>query len=217
MPDPSKTLDLGTRIPAPVIRRIAEAADGVRGRENWIAFSTQEEEPERPEEKGKHFVSKAITRAEAEVEADQKPNRFAIGPFETPKKSTNRNREVTGVKVESKAENNETVMTRHIGPQDADALFWTESAIDKFLIPYYVQIHGWEYGREIAAAFDSPNVDALTHLPGSEYAAKLTTNPIKGMESIIVPILPGDAKRALAAADTAAPESATPEGEDDAS
>jgi hypothetical protein len=61
----------------------------------------------------------------------------------------------------------------------ADSVFWTESAVEKFVIPYYASVYGWEAGAKISAlleAFepsksgnDATQVFAMAHIPKSEY------------------------------------------------
>lgn len=51
-----------------------------------------------------------------------------------------------------------------------DALFWSESAVEKFLLPYYHRVRTPEQVLELARAFrDNPNVYAVGHVPPTEY------------------------------------------------
>jgi hypothetical protein len=216
MAKPPRVLDFKKGIPAPLARRIAEAADGHRGGDHWVVFSTVEEDPKEQGRKKKHYVRGFNDRTEAETEAALYDHRQAIGPFVTEKWATRRDREITKIEVTSKKRQGGPYKD-NLNLQEADALFWSESVIDKVLIPYYVQIHGWEYGAEITEAFNDPEVYALTHLPGSEYAGKVSEDPGGTGKMLVTPIIPGDAARKAALlSGTAGPSSDTPEGAGDA-
>lgn len=66
-------------------------------------------------------------------------------------------------------------------PYGVDALFWSESAVEKFLVPYYASIAGWQAGRFLTMLFDAWNGDhgpaqpvALAHLGHAGGKAPLT-------------------------------------------
>lgn len=51
-----------------------------------------------------------------------------------------------------------------------DALFWSESAVEKFLLPYYQRVLTPEQLLELARAFrDNPNVYAIGHVAPTIY------------------------------------------------
>lgn len=72
------------------------------------------------------------------------------------------------------------------GPFKADAVFWSVSAIEKFLAPYYVSVYGdqgAEYARHVLNVLMASRSDdepgdsfAVAHLPSSEYVP-LTDTP----------------------------------------
>lgn len=83
---------------------------------------------------------------------------------------------------------------------EPDAMFWTESAVEKFLVPYYASVHSADkaLGREmrrIAKVFDGKfkpkgrtlehdeevTVYAMVHLPKSEYVASPPEEPTMGV------------------------------------
>jgi hypothetical protein len=216
MAKPPIMLDFKKGIPAPLARRIAEAADGHRGGDHWVVFSTVEEAPTEKGRKKKHYVRGFTDRTAAEKAAGSSGHRQAIGPFLTESWAKYRDRQITKIEVTSKKRKGRPY-TDNLNLQEADALFWSESVIDKVLIPYYVQIHGWEYGQEITEAFNDPEVFALTHLPGSEYAGKVSEDPARTGKMLVTAIIPGDAARKAALlSGTAGPSSDTPEGAADA-
>jgi hypothetical protein len=50
-----------------------------------------------------------------------------------------------------------------------DALFWTESAVDKFVLPYYQKLYSRKRLAELEDSFDTrPNVAAIAHFGMSE-------------------------------------------------
>lgn len=63
-----------------------------------------------------------------------------------------------------------------------DALFWTESAVEKFLLPYYQRVLTPEELLELARAFrDNPNVYAVGHWPPTRYELLSTDGPSPGL------------------------------------
>jgi hypothetical protein len=191
-----RDLDFYASIPAELLRRVAEAADGHRGQDYWFVFSVDEED--HPNGRRRHFVSRGFERkVDTDPDIEASSRRHRIGPFRTPAWGNKRERTMTGLTVRSRR-NNQAERTHNLSPGALDSIFWTESAIDKFLIPYYVRIHGWAYGADLHAAFNEPEVFALTHLPGSEYVARMVESPTKGEGFIIEEITPGYAARKAA-------------------
>jgi hypothetical protein len=60
--------------------------------------------------------------------------------------------------------------TIEISPDDADAVFWSPAAVEKFVVPYYVAIGTVEEGETILQNLDDGVV--LVHRPGSEWRAQ---------------------------------------------
>jgi hypothetical protein len=63
----------------------------------------------------------------------------------------------------------------------ADAVFWSISAVEKFLVPYYASVYGDQgpaYARNVMDAMLHPDADteertfAIAHLPSSEYVTE---------------------------------------------
>lgn len=53
--------------------------------------------------------------------------------------------------------------------EQCDALFWSEAAIDKFVVPYYVRLHGRQGLAALEDSFDTkPNIVAVAHTAPSE-------------------------------------------------
>lgn len=59
-----------------------------------------------------------------------------------------------------------------------DALFWSESAVEKFVLPYYHRVRTPEEVLQLARAFrDDPNVYAIGHIPPTQYDLLTTDAP----------------------------------------
>jgi hypothetical protein len=63
------------------------------------------------------------------------------------------------------------------GPGPADAVFWSLSAVEKFLLPYYASVYGNQAPDIVKQVMDilepvttGPQPYAIVHLPSSEYA-----------------------------------------------
>jgi hypothetical protein len=50
-----------------------------------------------------------------------------------------------------------------------DAIFWNLPAVDKFVIPYYVQHEGLEKGGKVRSEFLDPAAYMLAHAPNTDY------------------------------------------------
>ncbi len=48
-----------------------------------------------------------------------------------------------------------------------DAMFWTEAAVEKFVLPYYMRMEAPEEVSRIRKAFNHESVFATTHMPDS--------------------------------------------------
>lgn len=55
-----------------------------------------------------------------------------------------------------------------------DSVFWTESAVEKFVVPYYAGVGGADAAMDVWTAFNDESVYALVHLPRSTYEAMST-------------------------------------------
>lgn len=49
-----------------------------------------------------------------------------------------------------------------------DALCWSEAAVDKFILPYYIRLNTPEYVGRILKAFNHPDAYAIAHVPLSD-------------------------------------------------
>ncbi|HYW05677.1 MAG TPA: hypothetical protein VE913_01905 [Longimicrobium sp.] len=60
--------------------------------------------------------------------------------------------------------------TIELSPDDADAVFWSRAAVEKFVIPYYVAIGTYAEGGAILDTLN--DAVALVHRPGSEWRSE---------------------------------------------
>jgi len=148
-PDPDFTPDPGAQtssvdtppLPASLVRRLAEAADGYRdGKDKWVVAS-------RKADKGNHRVVGVFdSLQEAEFTATREgPEYAAFGPYRTPTEEFlvppgERVREVIVVYVNGQK--------KSYGADSVDALFWGLSAFDKFIVPYLASVASAEYAAE---------------------------------------------------------------------
>jgi hypothetical protein len=77
----------------------------------------------------------------------------------------------------------EMVQVKNLGgevfplPKDVDAIFWSEAAVEKFVIPYYARVLGVDGVRALWDAFRDPTIIAIIHYEPTRYAFR------NGMES----------------------------------
>lgn len=159
-------------ITANELRALAESADSRRGKESRIVrivgtprtlvvvgatdTTTKSGKPVEDVEIRLHTVQKKTPKSEGqqrEGEAKGKKLRVILP------------------KVKFKDKNGKVIP----GPRDDnyvdmfDALFWDESSVEKFLVPYYVRYADLEVvARTVRDEFMTPGVVAIGHLPDSE-------------------------------------------------
>lgn len=148
-------------ISAMLARRLAGAASGYPdGRKIWftaryqrldLAFNVSEPYEDRPSAPDSAFG--------------------VFGPYQTPSQPSKRN-EVVRVTLE--LSNGET---KTIDPRKVDSLFWSESALEKFVIPYYGAVGDLELAMKIRSEFTKDKVVALCHGPNTEYCLQETKDP----------------------------------------
>lgn len=152
---------------ASLVRRLAEAADGYRdGKPRWVVIH-------RRGDRGHHKVLGVfMTSDEANFEAQRAGPEFAVfGPFVTfddpPNESLGGPKDVVEVTVRQR-----DGKVIRIDADSVDAIFWTLSAFDKFIVPYLAEVDGAAYAaeqRELYRIGRSPfaNSALVTHKAGS--------------------------------------------------
>lgn len=128
--------------PAIVIRRLAEAADGFRGRPVWFVLNPTELTYTSP-------VYHAFSPTEARELAGGHDGYFYYGPFLTPPDPPPARR-IASILVRFTDGTNQEVECEGI-----DALFFSNAAREKFMYPYYDRLYGPAVAAEMQASLDS--------------------------------------------------------------
>lgn len=140
---------------AAILRRIAEAASGIRGKDLYFIVRRSPVDP------WSDFAFEIVDRNPGDVaDAMVIKCRTAYTIPEKPVKKV-----VLTTDSDSVSENLADL---------ADAIFWSESAVEKFAVPYYASVGGdmadWRIA-DLLSTFGQDKVAALVHLPKSDYAS----------------------------------------------
>lgn len=123
-------------LPASLLKRVAQAADGFRnGRRVWFVV----------ERAFPHAIATFFQEAEAKAAVDDNgESHVLVGPYRTPVGPSSMDRvEWIDVKLAGREK-----PLRYNG-ESVDALFFSQSALDKFFYPYYTAVYGPEYAAEM--------------------------------------------------------------------
>ena len=123
-------------------RRLAEAADGYRdGEPVWFVAHSQDPSQE--------VLGPFRSQSEALTAAEGEPGYDAFGPFITEPETTRIGEEkIAGAAVWVR-EADGSFSWAVYEPSEVDAVFLTDSAIDKFVVPYLTRVHGPAYAERI--------------------------------------------------------------------
>jgi hypothetical protein len=146
----------GADLPASLLKRVAEAASGLRnGRPVW--FVVKKAFP--------HRLRRHYSEAEADADlAARGSTNVKLGPYMTPN-DTPQKAEISSITVRMKDGREYT-----FEPERVDALFFSLSALDKFFYPYYTALYGPEKAAEKRRRYTDPaNTSSITcHDPVSD-------------------------------------------------
>jgi hypothetical protein len=145
---------------AAALRLAAEAADGMRGEEVFLVINARDSLVE----DHKKTAAEADAR-ERELEVvTGVDSHLVLGPCRTANEATLMKKKI--VRVYSQLEG---VTDLRGLDQNCDGLFWTESSVQKFVLPYYTRIWGVKRTAELWDAFlNDARVFAVGHIPKSE-------------------------------------------------
>lgn len=151
---------------AVVAKRLAAAADGHRnGKPVYFVADLQDlGEVESFEGEG---AKEAAERASRERAARGGTRPAVFGPYLTepdPASAAAPKPEVLDVTVRVRLPDG-TTRTETFDGGELDAIFWTRSAVDKFVVPYYAGTLGLQYATRLSNQFAAENVYMLAHLP----------------------------------------------------
>ena len=154
-------------VSAVVAKRLAAAADGFRhGRPMYFVSGFREAGAvQRFEgEEGREAAERARRAREAEGGGEK----FGVfGPYVTEPgraPAASPAAEVLDVTVRMKLPDGST-RTQVLGGGEYDAIFWTRSAVDKFVVPYYAGALGLQHANRVSEDFAGRDVFMLAHLP----------------------------------------------------
>ena len=130
---------------ASLLKRLAETADGFRdGREIWCVAAT----------KFPHDLEVFFSEAEADTFCKVRARTHSVfGPFKTGSETARLGvgAEIIEIVVTIK-EDGKTKQVK-VDPKEIDCLFWSESAVDKFIVPYYARLYGVEHAARMRKTF----------------------------------------------------------------
>ena len=174
-------------VPASLLRRLAEAVAGLgRGEVKWLVASYA------ADDRLGHEVIGAFDSLHEAQEKVSSAEHGVFGPFtasETGPSETPRF-EVATIAITLKSEDGVVQELAPLKGDEVDALFWSGSAIDKFVIPYYTAVSGLRVAEHVYRSFhDDPDVYLLRHLPGTKAEAGLWALKGRVGESTFVKVL----------------------------
>lgn len=152
------------------LRKIAEHASGVRDRTLYFIIREGGEVEVRDEDPGCIDDATVVAAHTETVKKGGRPN-LTGARLQVPTEF--------GIPVELDLLDLEPQGPRRV---EADAVFWSESAVEKFLVPYYASKHGhrggeaaqrlvdlFHHGKRPGSQDDGSTVVAIIHVPTSEY------------------------------------------------
>jgi hypothetical protein len=155
-------------IPASLIRRLGEAADGFRGSSDAYYLVAL-----KPDAYGHHkvFGPYVAMPSASDLPKETSSEDFGwFGPVRTP--ATISRPTFTIEKLDLRTSKTTLPTNVTIDGPDFDCLFYSLSAVEKFAIPYYARMYGGDYVNKLLASFRKSNLHLMGHLPGTEYQIK---------------------------------------------
>jgi hypothetical protein len=170
-----------TAVPKPLtyhdLRTMAECAGGYRGEPVWMIVDSRGwRMSEREPDGGELEPGAVVLRCQNPDASHRRVGHAAIGPAQSRPGITPPIVDLLDL------DNTKGVIGAEV--RSADAVFWSASAVEKFLVPYYASLAGNQADRHVADLLDvldelrdprrsaSPNDEeafGLAHIPKSEY------------------------------------------------
>jgi hypothetical protein len=145
----------GRPVAPSLLRRLAEAADGVTG-PAWFVVSYELI-------RGKHKIYGPFgSEAQAVTHLSSPEQHGVFGPFQAPLTVVH-TQTILGWEMHLDDGTSRALTERY------DAFFWSHSALRKFVLPYYANVVDPEYAIRIRKAFDKEDVVLMAHDPMTEY------------------------------------------------
>jgi hypothetical protein len=169
------------RASSTLLSRLAEAVDGNRKGEPVVYVAEYRYDPQwKGHEVHGPFETCKEARRFRKYELDDEAGEIygIFGPFWTKKARSGTTSARGGPMVERVVLHLTGGRTIELHPEDADAVFWSAAAVEKFVIPYYVGIGTVEEGQTILGSLDDGV--ALVHRPGSEWRSETSRILVDG-------------------------------------
>lgn len=163
--DPNQYVWRGNRpISASLLSRLSEAADGIRNNEE-IYFVAQLEPAG---DDGHDIVGHFPSVQHAFDDNDAQPllltgDYMIFGPFKTMDDPDYKKKPIAKIIVVPKGGKE-----LHLSGDKFDCIFWSLSAIDKFVVPYYTASGDLKKAKKVRDKFMDENTLAGIHIPGSD-------------------------------------------------
>lgn len=175
--------DKGPELGASLLSRLTEAADGHRDeKRTWLVGQLKAVDPMGHRIKGPYGSPQEAFQANEKL-FDKEPakDKYKIfGPFLTGETDYDKERHVKRV-ILVLNDDREVCFdgTKY------DCVFWTMSAVDKFVVPYYVQVTNLREAEAVRNEFAREDSIAAIHIPGSEIIEPTaTTNAVCAADKI---------------------------------
>jgi hypothetical protein len=150
----------GKKVSAFLLRRLAEAVDGFRGLD---VFCSARFTPD------KEFDFNVVVEPEVAKLPAADAESAIFGPFFTP---AAKGPDLKETEIESITVRLKDKRVIKVDPQKSDALFWTVSAVEKFLVPYYTGVESIAFATRMLNSFDAAGIVCMEHGPNTEPTVK---------------------------------------------
>jgi len=145
------------------LRKLAEAADGIRDKTAYVVWSGDEPQVKTKLDEGDELIVECETRNSASGRSAFKS--ITLDP----------------PLIDADGNVIENIVDKY------DAMFWSESAIEKFVIPYYAHVRSPRDLQRIGDAYIHPTTMALLHPPASNIQYMMARRSAKsGKEGVEV-------------------------------
>lgn len=145
------------------LRKLAEAADGIRDKTAYVVWSGDEPQVKTKLDDGDELIVECETRNDAKGRAAFKS--IVLDP----------------PLIDADGNAIKNIADKY------DAMFWSEAAVEKFVIPYYARFKSPQDLTRILDAFNHPTTMAMIHPPASNIQYMLSKRSAKsGKEGVEV-------------------------------
>ncbi|HEY5086674.1 MAG TPA: hypothetical protein VII66_04860 [Gemmatimonadaceae bacterium] len=140
------------------LRKLAEAVDGIRDEPAYVVWGTNGPEVQTNRPASEDVMFECMTK-------NENPDRA----------------ELRSIILDPPVVTSDGKLLADLAAR-ADAMFWSEAAVEKFVIPYYVRFSTSQEVDRIRKAFSHASVVALIHLPDSTSLVLTSVRTGRAME-----------------------------------